>query len=720
MARRKLIGVVRYLHQLTTSQSGIGPSDGELLERYVRHRDEAAFELLLWRHGALVLNVCRRILQREQDAEDAFQATFLAFIRKAHAIVRRDSVSSWLYKVAYRVALEAKARARKIAAREKPGGESSALQPSPDPVWNELRTTLDEEVNRLPERLRRPFVLCYLEGKTNEEAARQIGCRPGTVYSRLSRAREMLRHRLLRRGVTLSSAALAAALGQHAAEAAPTAPLVTTTLRAALVFAGKQAAGAGVSAQVIALAEGVLRTMFVTKLKMAALMLFVVGLLAAGGVLTQHALTAAPEPPAQKEAPPTVPDVARKIEDKKPAVWVVQPMPGGRERMSYLVGHARASAQQQLVPSVSGYLKRQLVDIGDHVKKGDLLAEIDAPLLLVEARQAEAAVALAKGQVREAAARVDTAEAELKATVNLVRQREAEVKTSMAMLKFREKQFKRYQELLKTRAIDAQLVDEQEAQLEEAKAKVRATEVTLTGAQSDVAVKESKVVSAKAGLMSAEAGVRMAQFALEKAQIQIEFTRIVSSYDGVVTQRNSNVGDYISASDQSGARPLMIVQRTDLLRVVVDVPEKDVSLTHPGVTVDLRSYVLPGVEFPHCMVSRTGFSLNERTATMPAEIDVPNPKGLLRPGMNINVTLHLDKAPTNAFTIPRSCLVLDEGRWTVYVFRDGKAHRTPVRTGVENGDKVEVLSGLQATDRIVLDPKGLSGDVVPVEVKKEP
>src|SRR6516162_9881389 len=153
MARRKLTEVVRYLRHLVNPARASGLSDAELLERYVRHHDEAAFELLLWRHGVLVFNVCRRILPREQDAEDAFQATFLAFVRKAHAIARRGSVSSWLYKVAYRIALEAKERARKTAARERPGGETLAVQPSADPIWEDVRSILDEELNHLPERL---------------------------------------------------------------------------------------------------------------------------------------------------------------------------------------------------------------------------------------------------------------------------------------------------------------------------------------------------------------------------------------------------------------------------------------------------------------------------------------------------------------------------------------------------------------------------------------
>ncbi len=152
MARRNLSAVVRYLRQLTRSAGDSTAGDAELLERYVHHRDEAAFELLLWRHGALVFNVCRRILPREQDAEDAFQATFLAFVRKAHVIVRRGSVASWLYKVAYRVALEAREKTKKTATVEKIGGEMLAIQPASDPSWSDVRPILDEELNRLPER----------------------------------------------------------------------------------------------------------------------------------------------------------------------------------------------------------------------------------------------------------------------------------------------------------------------------------------------------------------------------------------------------------------------------------------------------------------------------------------------------------------------------------------------------------------------------------------
>ncbi len=627
-----------------------------------------------------------------------------------------------MYKVAYRTALEARARANKIAAREKSGGEALAVQPAADPLWNDLRPILDEEVNRLPERLRRPFVLCYLEGKTNDEAARELGCRPGTIYSRLSRGRDMLRRRLSRRGVMLPAAALMTALGQRAAEAVPTASLLATTTRAALLFAGGRAVGDSIPIQVTALAEGVLRTMFVTKIKMAALVLFVVGLLAAGGAVTRQALTAAPQPEPPKQALPVPPEVARKDESKKTVVQVVRPTPGGLERTSQYTGHVRAATQQQVYPAVSGYLKRQLVDIGDRVKKGDLLAEIDAPLLLVEARQAEATVALARGQVREAEGRVATAAAEVKAATDRVKAFEGKVKSSKANLAFRTKQAERYKELLKERSIDARLVDEQEDRREAAQEELGSAEVALTSARSDVAVTESKVESARAALESAKANVMMVRFALDKARLQVESTQIRSNFDGVVTRRNFDDGNFFSANNAGSGRPLLIVQRTDSVRVVAEVAENEIPFVRPGVPVDLQIGALPDVQLPACKVSRIGFALDEKSSTMPVEIDVPNPKDLLRPGMFLHVTLHLAKPSPNAVTVPSSCLLCDPPRQHdfVYVIRDGKAHLTPVRVGTRSGGKSEILSGVQAKDRVVVDPRGLEGEIVPVEIKKAP
>jgi RNA polymerase sigma factor (sigma-70 family) len=184
-----------------------GLTDAQLLDRFLTKRDEAAFELLVWRHGPMVLRVCRRILRDVHGAEDAFQATFLTLACKAGSIGKQEAVSSWLYKVAYRIALRAQAGVAKRARHEKPMVECLAATGSAPPdeaAWRELGPLLDAEVQRLPEKYRAAFILCYLEGKTNEEAAQELGCPKGTILSRLARARERLRKRLHRRGLALS------------------------------------------------------------------------------------------------------------------------------------------------------------------------------------------------------------------------------------------------------------------------------------------------------------------------------------------------------------------------------------------------------------------------------------------------------------------------------------------------------------------------------------
>jgi RNA polymerase sigma factor (sigma-70 family) len=288
--------MLRFVRRIAGSHGPGSEPDSQLLERFVKAADESAFQALVHRHGPLVLSVCTRVLHNAHDAEDAFQATFLVLARKAGSIRGPEQLSAWLYGVAYRTALKAKAALLKRRRLERRLADV-ASPPDPDNlIWRDLRQVLDDEVNRLPEKYRVPFVLCYLDGNTNEQAARMLGCPPGTVYSRLAWARERLRDRLGRRGLALSVAALTVCLSRNVALAAVPAPVVVSTSKAALAFAAAQAAAAGtVSAQAAVLAEGVLRAMFLTKLKIALAALAFVLTCAAAGVLTHQALAAGPQ-----------------------------------------------------------------------------------------------------------------------------------------------------------------------------------------------------------------------------------------------------------------------------------------------------------------------------------------------------------------------------------------------------------------------------------------
>jgi RNA polymerase sigma factor (sigma-70 family) len=249
-----------------------GDDDRELLRRFVAAREEAAFAGLVGRHGAMVFGVCRRVLDDVHDAEDAFQATFLVLARRASSVRKQGSLASWLYGVAYRVACKARAAsALRRRAEERPVDQVSAPDTATEAARREVRPVIDEELNRLPEKYRAPLVLCYLEGKTNEEAARLLGWTKGTVSGRLARARDLLRPRLARRGLAIPAAGLAALFAHNAA--APAA-LVETTVRAALTGGAPPAA--------VALAGGVIRAMFATQAMKWTAVVTVLGLATAG------------------------------------------------------------------------------------------------------------------------------------------------------------------------------------------------------------------------------------------------------------------------------------------------------------------------------------------------------------------------------------------------------------------------------------------------------
>ncbi len=265
MASGQLNGVIRSLRTAALAADGGTMTDGQLLTCFVLERDEGAFEALVRRHGAMVLAVCRRVLHSHHDAEDAFQAAFLVLARKAASITRRELVGNYLYGVAYRAALEVRAARRR---REEQVSELPEPGVVDEPaIWNDLRPVLDEELSRLPEKYRVPIVLCDLEGRTRREVARQLGIPEGTLSGRLTTARRTLAERLTRRGVALSGAALAALLSQGAASAGLPASLAISTTRAATAVAAGSAAASVVSAEVAVLAEGVLKSMLLSKLK---------------------------------------------------------------------------------------------------------------------------------------------------------------------------------------------------------------------------------------------------------------------------------------------------------------------------------------------------------------------------------------------------------------------------------------------------------------------
>ena len=267
MATGPMNKIVQQIRRAVLLQDDTGLTDGQLLKCFIDDREDAAFAVLVRRHGPMVWGVCRRVLNQDHDAEDAFQATFMVLVKKAASIKSHELLGNWLYGVANLTARKARALKMKRHAREK------QMDAFPEPLaaqenrQHDLRPVLDGELSRLPEKYRIPVVLCDLEGKTRAEAARQIGCPEGTVAGRLARAREMLARRLTRRGVAVTAAVLSVSLAKGTASAAVPASAVASTVKAASLIAAGRLASEVLSAKVAMLVQGVLRAMLFTKAK---------------------------------------------------------------------------------------------------------------------------------------------------------------------------------------------------------------------------------------------------------------------------------------------------------------------------------------------------------------------------------------------------------------------------------------------------------------------
>jgi RNA polymerase sigma factor (sigma-70 family) len=286
MATQVLADVLRFVRHLAGEQDGGDESDTQLLRRFVGRRDEGAFAALLGRHGPLVFRVCRQVLQDSHAAEDAFQATFLVLARKAASIRKHEALPAWLHRVAVNISRTASTRAAERRTHERQAVVMAQADAASEAALRDWQPLVHEEVDRLPEKYRLPALLCYLDGKTHAEAARQLGWPLGTVKGRLARARELLRSRLARRGLALSTGGLAGTLAPGTAAGHVPAMLLGSTLRAAVSFAGGGTLPAGAaSANALALARGALQTMTTTKLPYVLALLLAIGLIGAGAAL---------------------------------------------------------------------------------------------------------------------------------------------------------------------------------------------------------------------------------------------------------------------------------------------------------------------------------------------------------------------------------------------------------------------------------------------------
>lgn len=647
-------------------------TDGQLLERYLSQREPAAVTALVERHGSMVWGVCCRVLQNHQDAEDAFQATFLVLVRKAASIRSRAKIGNWLYGVAHQTALKARATIARRKAREMQVGTMPEPATAEPEDWSELQPVLDQELSRLPEKYRTVVVQCDLEGKTKKEAARLLGLPQGTVASRLARARVLLAKRLSRQGLAIPVATLATLLSRTAASAAVPAAVLNSTIRVLiLVGTGVETAPGLVSPEVVALSKGVMKTMFLNKLwtlTISLLLLAGIGLGTAIGLPHLLGAQVAAEPGGTQGAPPrkgSLPappkegpeaevealkkeiealrqkvEALGKKEEQPPQqaqkIVVTSPQTKDVDLTQQYVGKIHSHRHINVRTLQSGYLEEILVKEGQAVKKGDVLFKI-LPTLYKAKLDAE----LAEAQL----AQID---------------------------------FQNVHRLFKDKVVTQTEVDLAQAKLARAQAKVKL------------------------------------------AQAELDFTAVRAPFDSLVGRLQMQQGSLVKEGEV-----ITTLSDNSVLWVYFNVPEVlylqyVANLGQEKAIRPIELVLADGRTFPHTgKINVIEADFNNETGHIPFRADFPNPDGLLRHGQTGTVLIH--RTLKNALVIPQRATfeVLDK-RYVYVVGHDDVVHRREIVIQEEMNGLFVVKKGLDWNDRIVLEGvrQVRDGDKVQYEFRK--
>lgn len=409
------------------------------------------------------------------------------------------------------------------------------------------------------------------------------------------------------------------------------------------------------------------------------------------------------------------------------SVEVVSPQSGGIDRVCVQPGTVEPIEAADLYAKVPGFLAERTVDIGSRVKKGDVLARVAVPEHEKQLQRDTARVKAAESKVRQLQAHLVAAQSEAKAAEAGVSLSKALVRAKTAYRQYREKQLARFTDLAKQRAIEQRVVDEQEDFYLSAQEAENAAKEAVNAAAERSATAKAKIAQAEADIEQARAEVGVAEAERERSQVMVDYAVIRAPFNGVVTHRdlkNSDVGAFVKSADASGAVPLLSVARIDVMRVVMQVPDRDVPFVSLGDQAGLRIDALPDAAFKTFGVSRWSRSEDPATRTMRVEIDVPNPtdaknpEGILAPGMYGRATLILQSGAPTAVRIPTTAVAnrTGPGQGIVRVVRDGRIRSLPVKFGADNGVEIEVLAGLTVDDRVVVRASGAAEDGTAVAI----
>jgi RNA polymerase sigma factor (sigma-70 family) len=733
-----VIGQVRLLFNVGAIRE---LTDGQLLERFATARGESAelaFAALVERHGPMVMRVCRGVLDDPHEAEDAFQATFLVLVRRARGLWVRDSLGPWLHQVALRTAScarSAAARRRRHERRaEAPTTTDGRDEPGDDP---ELGRVLHEEIDRLPERYRAPVVLCDLQGRTHEQAARHLGWPIGTVKSRQSRGRERLRERLRRRGVAPEAGLLAALPRPSPTEPPIPAALVESTTEAAVQFLAARALVRGSAAS---LARGVLRAMSLTRwLKVASVALVL------GGTASGVAALGRQGGPGAEPGPQENPRAAR---GEDAAVAEVK---RGKFVVSWTDrGVVEASRASSVISQVEG--QTTIVSIlpeGTKVKTGDVVCELDSAGLRDQLTNQQIAVREAGAAFQNAVHAREAAEIAVKeylegnAGLELVSLRGAiaEAKSAIAKAEARLERTRRARKRLDDVAatkgtlstpaeimagldLEDRIDDAELAVLREGKA-VELAEDKLRTFEKYTKARTTKELRIEVTRKQSEEFAKQAAFELarskaEKLRKQIESCTIRSPDDGAIVYANdtgrANANRLFIEEGASVRERQIILHVVDLngpMRVNAKVREAIVDKVVPGQRVRIRVNAFPGevlsgvVETVAPLPDPSSFFRNDTkvyTTMIRLEKGVPG----LRPGMVAEVEIVLADRD-DVLTIPVQAVLQYGGKDHVAVKTPGGGFEwRDVTLGMSNFDTlVEVKQGLQRGDLVASNPLDL-------------
>jgi HlyD family secretion protein len=384
-----------------------------------------------------------------------------------------------------------------------------------------------------------------------------------------------------------------------------------------------------------------------------------------------------------------------------PNVRVVRARKGAMERVTVQAGSVEAD-EVHLHSMVTGILKSQSVLIGHRVKKNQILAVIDVPELEIQVQRNAAVVDQAKARVAQMEAKVDIAQADLEVAKAQITFAEFDARAAAANLSFRHKYFKRMEELNRIRSIEDAVVDEAMERYEAAREKENAAKAAIVSARSQVLSVEAKVKLARADVLEAQSQVKIAEAELGKSQVMLGYSQIPAPFDGIITQRTLYTGATVRAlGDRGNQAPLLTIQRADVMRVVVQVPDSEARYADPDDTAYIEFDAFRGMKFD-AKVSRIADSEDPLTRLMRVEIDLPNPQGKIRQGMFGKVTIVLDKE-RDKLSIPAGCLAHGKSS-EVFILRDGKVTLTRIAIGLISNERVMVLNGIDFNDRIVLNP----------------